>query len=48
MQLRPIKSEGISQLSYYLSDSGEAAVIDPRRDCEIYIDLAHREGCRML
>lgn len=47
MKLQPIKSEGIAHVSYYVSDGGEAAVIDPRRDCDLYADLAHREGCRI-
>lgn len=33
--------------SYLAGDGGEAVVIDPRRDCGIYIDLARRAGCRI-
>src|SRR3989304_6330526 len=43
MKLKTIKSEGLAHNSYYLSDEGEAVVIDPRRDCEIYTQLAKRE-----
>ena len=28
-------------------DKGKAAVVDPRRDCEVYIDIAYREGARI-
>ncbi len=43
MKLEIIKSEGLAHNSYYLSDEGEAVVIDPRRDCEIYTQLAKKE-----
>ena len=43
MKLRTIKSEGLAHNSYYLSDEDEAIVIDPRRDCEIYTQLAKQE-----
>lgn len=37
-----INTNGISQLSYLIGDNsqGEAAVIDPRRDVDIYLELA--------
>ncbi len=47
MFLEKIKSEGLAHLSYILGDGGEAAVIDPRRDCSIYREIADREGCRI-
>jgi hydroxyacylglutathione hydrolase len=43
MKLATIKSEGLAQNSYYLSDEGEAVVIDPRRDCTVYTRLAEKE-----
>jgi hydroxyacylglutathione hydrolase len=43
MKLEIIKSEGLAHNSYYLSDEGEGVVIDPRRDCEIYTQLAEKE-----
>jgi hydroxyacylglutathione hydrolase len=43
MKLKTIKAEGIAHNSYFLSDQGEAAVIDPRRDCQIYTRLAQQE-----
>ena len=42
MNLEIIRSEGLSHNSYFLSDENEAAVIDPRRDCEIYTQFARR------
>ena len=43
MLLETIKSKGLAHSSYYLSDGGEAAVIDPRRDCKIYVEIATHE-----
>jgi len=43
MRLQVIKSEGLAHNSYFLADKGEAVVVDPRRDCEIYTELAKEE-----
>jgi hydroxyacylglutathione hydrolase len=40
MILRKFVSEGLAHNSYFISAGGEAAVIDPRRDCDVYLDLA--------
>jgi hydroxyacylglutathione hydrolase len=37
-----IVSEGISHNSYLIGSGGKAAVIDPRRDCDIYLKIARR------
>jgi len=47
MQFETITSEGISHHSYLISGSGEAWVIDPRRDCGIYLEKAHKKGLRI-
>ena len=47
MKLKTIKSEGLAHNSYYLSSENEAVVIDPRRDCEIYTQLA-KEECAQI
>lgn len=39
-----IKSEGISHNSYLIGSESDAVVIDPRRDCQVYIDLAQQHG----
>ena len=44
MFLEKIKSEGIAHLSYILGDGLESVVIDPRRDCQIYLEIAARQG----
>ncbi|XHH08321.1 MAG: rhodanese-like domain-containing protein [Candidatus Bathyarchaeia archaeon] len=43
MKLKTVKSRGLAHNSYFLSSGGEAVVIDPRRDCEIYLELAKEE-----
>ena len=42
-----VKSEGLSHLSYILGQDGQAAVIDPRRDCRVYVDIAYRNDARI-
>ena len=44
MKLYTVKSEGLAHNSYFLVDGNEAAVVDPRRDCQIYLHLA-RKNC---
>ncbi len=40
MLFERIVSEGISHNSYFIGSGGKAAVIDPRRDCEKYLEIA--------
>ena len=47
MFLETVRSEGLSHLSYLLGDGGEAFVIDPRRDCRVYEEIARRKGVRI-
>lgn len=44
MLFERIKSAVVSHISYLIGSNNEAVVIDPRRDCQIYVDLAKREG----
>ena len=44
MLLEKIKTPGLSHLSYLIGSGGKAAVIDPRRDCECYLEMARAEG----
>jgi hydroxyacylglutathione hydrolase len=47
MKLEMVKSEGIAHNSYLLSDGGEAVVVDPRRDCDVYKCLAEKECAKI-
>lgn len=47
MFVEKVKSEGLAHLSYVVGAGAEAAVIDPRRDWDIYVELARRNGCRI-
>ena len=44
MIFETILTEGVAELSYLIGDkgTGKAAVIDPRRDIDIYVDLARK------
>jgi hydroxyacylglutathione hydrolase len=39
-----VRTDGLAHLSYFIGDrpSGHAVVIDPRRDVDVYLDLARR------
>jgi hydroxyacylglutathione hydrolase len=47
MRLETMKSRGLAHASYYVSDRGEAAVIDPRRDIQDYLELAAEDGAEI-
>jgi hydroxyacylglutathione hydrolase len=47
MIFQRIKSAGIAHNSYLIGSGSEAAVIDPRRDSQIYIDLAQQHGLKI-
>lgn len=47
MILEKIKTPGLAHLSYFLGSGQDAAVIDPRRDIEIYLRMARQNDCRI-
>jgi hydroxyacylglutathione hydrolase len=44
MFLEKIKSEGVAHLSYMLGSGNSAAVIDPRRDIDVYLEIAREQS----
>jgi glyoxylase-like metal-dependent hydrolase (beta-lactamase superfamily II)/rhodanese-related sulfurtransferase len=40
--------EGLAHASYLIGDSGQAAVIDPRRDVDDYLETAEREKLKIV
>jgi hydroxyacylglutathione hydrolase len=44
MLLERIESKGLAHYSYLIGDQGEAVVIDPRRDCRVYVQTAIENG----
>ncbi len=42
-----IKSEGLAHNSYFIGSGSSAAVIDPRRDGQVYLDLALKHGMKI-
>ena len=47
MLFERIESTGLAHYSYIIGDLKNAVVIDPRRDCDVYIRLATKEGLRI-
>ncbi len=47
MLFERIKSAGIAHNSYLIGSGSDAAVIDPRRDCQVYIDQAQQRGLKI-
>ncbi|MFW6387514.1 MAG: MBL fold metallo-hydrolase, partial [Thermodesulfobacteriota bacterium] len=47
MFIEKVKSEGLAHLSYIVGDGDEAIVVDPRRDCNVYVEIADREGVQI-
>jgi hydroxyacylglutathione hydrolase len=47
MVFERIKSEVIAHNSYLIGSEDDAAVIDPRRDCQIYLHLAQQNGLKI-
>jgi hydroxyacylglutathione hydrolase len=47
MFLERIVSEGLAHYSYILGSGTEAAVIDPRRDVDVYLQLSREKGVRI-
>lgn len=48
MFVERIESPGLAHLSWLVGDGGEAAVIDPRRDCAVYLERAAARKCRII
>lgn len=48
MLFERIVSSGLAHYSYLVGDRNEAVVIDPKRDCEVYIKKASSEGMRIV
>ncbi|MFX1265923.1 MAG: rhodanese-like domain-containing protein [Promethearchaeota archaeon] len=40
MRVTTVRSIGLSHLSYFVSSDGEAFVVDPRRDVDVYLQLS--------
>lgn len=47
MIIETIRSEGLSHNSYFIGSKNEAIVIDPRRDCDTYIDIARQKEVKI-
>ena len=47
MLFQTVKSEIVSHLSYIIGSKGEAFVVDPRRDCDVYSVIAQNHDMRI-
>ncbi|MEE4382095.1 MAG: MBL fold metallo-hydrolase [Pseudomonadales bacterium] len=47
MFVEKVRTEGLAHLSWVVGSGTEAAVVDPRRDVDVYLDIAHAHGCRI-
>lgn len=47
MLFQTVRSAGLAHLSYVAGDGGRLAVIDPRRDVDIYVHIAQKQGMRI-
>jgi hydroxyacylglutathione hydrolase len=47
MLLQTVKSDIVSHLSYVVASKGEAFVVDPRRDCDVYVEIAQGWGAQI-
>jgi len=47
MFMKTLYTPGVAHLSYIFGDDGQAAVIDPRRDVNEYLEIAHRRGAKI-
>jgi hydroxyacylglutathione hydrolase len=47
MVFETFKVDGLGCRSYLVGDSGQAAVVDPQRDVDVYVEAANRLGVRI-
>lgn len=47
MLFERFESPGLAHYSYLIGDGNQAVVIDPRRDCDAYVEAARRAGKRI-
>lgn len=47
MHIEQIYTQCLAQASYYIESNGEAAIIDPIRDYDVYLDKANSRGAKI-
>lgn len=47
MLLKRFEAEGLAHYSYMIGDGNQAVVIDPQRDCDVYVEAALEKGYRI-
>ena len=47
MQVEQLYTGCLAQGAYYIESNGEAAIIDPLREVQQYVDMAERRGAKI-
>lgn len=47
MKVQQLYTACLSEAAYFIADNGEAAVVDPLRDVEVYLKMAEEEGVKI-
>ena len=47
MKIEQLYTKCLSEATYYIESNGEAAIIDPLRDVDVYVDMAKKEGVKI-
>lgn len=47
MYIEQIYTSCLSEVAYYIESGGEAAIIDPMRDIDVYLNIAARRGAKI-
>ena len=47
MEIKQIYTGCLAQGSYYIKCNGEAAIVDPLREVQQYIDMAEKDGVKI-
>ena len=47
MHIQQLYTNCLAQAAYYIESNGEAAIIDPLRDIDIYIELLKKRGVKL-
>lgn len=47
MFFQALKTPGIAHVAYLLGSDGDALVVDPRRDVDVYLEVLQAQGLRL-
>ena len=47
MYIKQLYTNCLAEAAYYIESDGEAAIIDPLRDVDVYLDLAKKRNSKI-